>query len=47
MPITSAISYIGIFTLSVLVLKENIHANGIIGSIIILLGIVIMNLGGK
>lgn len=47
MPVTSAISYISVFVLSALVLKETIHTNGIIGSIIILLGIIIMNLGSK
>ncbi len=44
MPITSAISYIGIFVLSFLVLKEKLAINGIIGAIIILFGIIIMNL---
>ena len=47
MPITSAISYIGIFLLSIFLLKETVHTNGIIGAIIILVGIIIMNLGGK
>ena len=47
MPVTSAISYISVFILSALVLKETIHTNGIIGSVIILVGIIIMNLGGK
>lgn len=47
MPITSAISYIGIFVLSILVLKEQIHVHGVIGALIILLGVIIMNLGGK
>lgn len=47
MPVTSAISYISVFILSALVLKEAIHTNGIIGSVIILVGIIIMNLGGK
>ena len=46
MPITSAISYIGIFVLSFLVLKEKLAINGIIGAIIILFGIIIMNLWG-
>ena len=44
MPITSAISYIGIFILSALVLKETITSNGIIGACIILVGIIIMNI---
>ena len=44
MPITSAISYIGIFILSALVLKETITSNGIIGAFIILVGIIIMNI---
>lgn len=43
MPLTSAISYIGIFVLSILVLGEQISVNGIVGSIIILVGIVVMN----
>ncbi len=47
MPITSAISYIGIFALSIIVLKEQIHAQGVIGAMIILVGVIIMNLGGK
>lgn len=47
MPITSAMSYIGIFVLSILVLKEKVQVNGIIGAIIILIGAFIMNFGGK
>ena len=47
MPVTSAISYISIFVLSILILKESVTIYGIIGSMIILIGIVIMNLGGK
>lgn len=46
-PIMSAISYIGIFTLSILVLKEKITTTGVIGSIIILIGIITMNIGNK
>lgn len=44
MPIMSAISYIGIFVLSIIILKEKVTTAGIIGSIIILIGILIMNL---
>lgn len=44
MPLTSAVSYISIFALSAMVLKEAITTNGIIGVIIILIGIVIMNI---
>lgn len=47
MPLTSAISYISIFVLSILILKESVTLYGIIGSFIILVGIIIMNLGGK
>ena len=47
MPFTSAISYISIFILSILILKESVTIYGIIGSLIILIGIIIMNLGGK
>lgn len=43
MPIMSAISYIGIFVLSILILKEKVTTYGVIGSIIILIGILIMN----
>lgn len=46
-PLTSAVSYISIFTLSILVLKESVTVYGIIGSIIILIGIIILNFGGK
>lgn len=45
MPIMSAISYIGIFILSILILNEKVTTYGIIGSIVILIGILIMNLG--
>ena len=44
MPVTSAISYISIFALSVMVLKEAITAHGVIGAVIIVIGIIIMNL---
>ena len=44
MPITSAISYIATFVLSILILKEHVTLNGIIGSIIILIGIIIINI---
>ena len=44
MPVTSAISYIATFILSIMVLKETISSNGIVGSIIILVGIIVMNL---
>lgn len=43
MPIVSAVSYLGIFILSIIVLKEKVSTSGIIGSIIILIGILIMN----
>lgn len=43
MPLTSAVSYISIFILSAMVLKETITTNGVIGAIIILVGIVVMN----
>lgn len=44
MPVMSAVSYIGIFVLSILILKEKVTTAGIIGSIIILIGMLIMNL---
>lgn len=47
MPVTSGVTYISTFILSVLVLKESVQVNSIVGSIIILVGIIIMNLGGK
>lgn len=46
MPITSAVSYIAIFALSVMILKESVTANGVIGAIIILVGLFIMNIKG-
>ena len=47
MPVTSAITYISVYILSIMVLKESVQVNGIVGSIIILIGVIIMNLGGK
>lgn len=47
MPITSAMSYIGIFVLSILVLKEKVQVHGIVGAVIILIGAFIMNFSGK
>ena len=44
MPITSAISYIGIFVCSILFLKETITTYGLIGAITILVGVIIMNI---
>lgn len=46
MPITSAITYIATFILSIMVLNETVAINGIIGAVIILIGIIIMNIGG-
>ena len=46
-PIMSAVTYIGIFVLSILVLKEKITTTGIVGSVIILIGILTINLGNK
>lgn len=46
-PIMSAVTYIGIFVLSILVLKEKVTMTGIIGSIIILIGILTINIGNK
>ena len=45
MPLTSAISYMSIFILSILILKETVTVTGIIGAVIIGIGIVIINLG--
>lgn len=47
MPVTSAVTYISVYVLSVMVLKETIQVYGIVGSIIILIGVIIMNMGGK
>ena len=44
MPLTSAISYIGILVLSCIILGEKITITGIIGAIIILIGITIINI---
>ena len=44
MPLTSAVTYISTFVLSIMILKETVTANGIIGAIVILVGIVIMNM---
>ena len=44
MPLTSAVTYISTFILSIMILKETVTANGIIGAIVILVGIVIMNM---
>ena len=44
MPLTSAISYMSIFILSILILKETVTVTGIIGAVIIGVGIVIINI---
>lgn len=44
MPITSGISYVSILVMSAMVLKESITIYGMVGSIFILIGIIIMNL---
>ena len=44
MPVTSGISYISILVLSAMVLKESISVFGIIGSVFILIGVIIMNI---
>lgn len=44
MPLTSAISYISIFIMSAMVLGEKITTNGIIGTFVILVGIIILNI---
>lgn len=43
MPVTSAVTYIATFILSILVLEETVSTNGIIGAVVILIGIMIMN----
>lgn len=43
-PITSSLTYIGIFICSVLFLKESIDIYGVIGSITILIGIFVINI---
>lgn len=45
MPLTSAISYVSIFILSILILKETVTLTGIIGAVVIGIGIVIINIG--
>lgn len=47
MPVTSAISYISIYILSILVLKESVTIYGVLGSFIILIGVILINLGGN
>ena len=44
MPVTSAVTYIATFILSIMILKETVSFNGIIGAFIILVGIIIMNI---
>lgn len=44
-PIMTAISYMGIYILSILVLGEKVSTLGIIGSAIIMIGIFIVNIG--
>lgn len=47
MPLMSAFSSISIYILSILVFKESLTVYGIVGSIIILVGVLILNIGGK
>ncbi len=47
MPIVSAISSVSIYLLSIFILKETVTLYGIIGTIIVLVGIFIINIGGK
>lgn len=47
MPLMSAVSSISIYLLSIFILKETVTVMGIVGSIIILIGIFIVNIGGK
>ena len=42
LPVTAAITYISIFILSVLLLKEQVTLNSIIGTVFILIGILLM-----
>ena len=44
-PLMTSLSYIGIYLLSIFVLKETVTITGIIGSIIIMAGIVLVNIG--
>ena len=44
-PLMTAISYIGIYILSIFILNESVTTLGIIGSIIIMIGIFIVNIG--
>lgn len=44
-PLMTAISYIGIYILSIFILNESVTTLGIIGSIIIMVGIFIVNIG--
>lgn len=47
MPLMSAVSSISIYLLSIFVLQESVTLMGIVGSVIILIGILIVNIGGK
>lgn len=47
MPIMSAISSVSIYVLSIFVLKETVNAYGIVGAIVTVIGIFIINMGGK
>lgn len=44
-PLMTAISYIGIYILSIFILNESVTTLGIIGSLIIMIGIFIANIG--
>lgn len=44
-PLMTAISYIGIYVLSIFILNESVTTLGIIGSIIIMIGIFMVNIG--
>lgn len=44
-PLMTAISYIGIYILSIIILSEKVTTLGIVGSAIIMVGIFIVNIG--
>lgn len=44
-PLMTAISYIGIYVLSIIILGEKITTLGIVGSLIIMIGIFLVNIG--
>ena len=46
-PITTGITYILTFVLSVMILKETVTVNKIIGSVLILVGVIVINMKSR